>query len=118
MKRFLFIIAIFLAMAPSFGQTNIVAGEYFFDTDPGTGLGTPVSIVSPSTKDSLTLSVSVNALALGNHILNFRFIDAAGHWGLTYSRNFYIFPPIPALSNIVSGEYYFDNDPDLVWLHL
>ena len=111
MKRIFFIIAFFLSMVKVSGQSNIVKGEYFIDTDPGTGQGTPVTVSSPSTDVSLTLSPSTAAIQPGYHLLNYRFLDAAGHWGLTYSRGFYLYPAPPALSQIIKGEYYLDTDP-------
>jgi Secretion system C-terminal sorting domain len=112
MKRFLFIIAILLAMLPTFGQTNIVAGEYFIDNDPGTGHGIAISVSVPDTTVSQNISLDVNTLSLpvGFHILNFRFRDAAGHWGLTSSRSFMIYTSNPQ-GNIMKGEYFFDTDP-------
>jgi hypothetical protein len=113
MKRFLFIIAILLAMVPTFGQSNIVAGEYFIDTDPGAGKGIVITAtINPTTDDSLGISLVVNTLSLqpGYHIINYRFRDANGHWGLTSSRSFNIYH-FTSPSNIVAGEYFVDSDP-------
>jgi len=111
MKRFLLIIAIFLAMYPVYGQLKIVSGEYFLDRDPGKGNGTHFVLSSKTLDSTLNFSVPVDTISSGYHILNFRFEDAVGHWGMSIGRNFYVQPAPVALPNIVSGEYFIDNDP-------
>ncbi len=111
MKRFLFIIAILLAMYPVKGQQKIVAGEYFLDKDPGEGRGTHFVLSSKTLDSTLNLNVPVDTIPAGYHILNFRFVDAVGHWGMSFARSFYVRPAPVALPNIVYGEYFIDNEP-------
>jgi hypothetical protein len=62
---------------------NIVACEYFFDTDPGFGKGVPVA-VNPSTNipDYVSL-VNITNLTAGTHQLFIRSKDVNGNWSIT-----------------------------------
>jgi PKD repeat protein len=87
-----------------FGQ-NISRIEYFFNTDPGHGNGTPLSFL-PGTDVLLTDSINVGGLPKGVHNLYFR-CQAGAAWSQTYSR-------IIALSSdeiISAAEYFFNSDP-------
>ncbi|HWY99406.1 MAG TPA: SprB repeat-containing protein, partial [Bacteroidia bacterium] len=91
----------------------IVAAEYFFDKDPGQGLGTP--IVTGAAADSINVSItpSVSLLTAGFHKLFIRAENANGQWSLYEGRAFYIQPTvtIPAAPLIVTAEYFYDKDP-------
>ena len=90
---------------------NIVAAEYFFDTDPGFGNATAASVTAGTT---VTFSFSGNIAALTNglHNLFVRTKDVNGKWSISTAQLFYKEPainnPIP---NIVAAEYYIDSDP-------
>ena len=92
--------------------TSIVKAEYFFDTDPGTGLASPLAITSGNPQNNL-FTVPLTSLSPGFHQLAIRYKDNAGHWSLFTNRTFYIIPPGNALasSTIVKAEYFFDTDP-------
>ncbi|TVT38430.1 T9SS type A sorting domain-containing protein [Hymenobacter setariae] len=63
--------------------------EYFFDTDPGYGLGVNVPIATPSTNlTNLNLLADASALAEGQHRLFVRVRDANGRWSQVLSRPF------------------------------
>lgn len=90
---------------------NIVAAEYFFNTDPGFGkaISTPVTEAQGVT---FTISGNVGALPKGLHTIYVRTKDTDGNWSLTRSGFFYREPainiPVP---NITQAEYFFDTDP-------
>lgn len=92
--------------ASSFYVTSVlVSGEYFYDADPGPGNGTSFTYAHT---DSFFLDTSFsipNSLGPGNHTLYIRTKDNSGNWGLYEAANFYI------TSALVSGEYFFDQDP-------
>ncbi|HYE54339.1 MAG TPA: T9SS type A sorting domain-containing protein [Chitinophagaceae bacterium] len=117
-----------LSAGLSFGQApdyppappgrTVVRAEYYFDTDPGLGNGTPITIV-PGTNITTSATVNLNGSALTNgfHRLYIRTQDDAGRWSLTASALFnnvvivnYPSAPAPA-SPIVDVEYYIDTDP-------
>jgi len=64
--------------------SGVVAGEYYVDTDPGVGKGTPLNYSNGQLSTSATLS----GLSLGNHTLYVRAEDAAGNWSVVASVQF------------------------------
>jgi hypothetical protein len=61
-------------------RTRIVAAEYFIDTDPGFGNGTPLAINTPSDLITISSTVSTPFLSDGNHYLFIRTKDIRGKW--------------------------------------
>lgn len=90
---------------------DIVAAEYFMDNDPGAGLGTALSIGSSGGTVNFTAPVPTTSLAPGFHFLAIRVKDTEGKWGLFETRGFYISQATTNVADIVSAEYFFDNDP-------
>ncbi len=82
--------------------------EYFWDTDPGYGNGTPLSF---SGGDDATVSANISAANLsgGLHVLYTRARDNTGKWSQTGHRLLFKSGTDPA--NITRLEYYFDADP-------
>jgi gliding motility-associated-like protein len=75
-------------------QTNtalITAAEYFIDTDPGVGNGTPLAMTG-STADEL-YDVPTTGLPEGDYRLFIRIINADGTWSLYDGKDFTIGPP-------------------------
>jgi hypothetical protein len=68
---------------------NVVRAEYFFDNDPGFGLGTPVPVTPPA-PDVAGMGIVANASALadGLHRFSVRTRDASGRWSLVTSSTF------------------------------
>jgi hypothetical protein len=91
---------------------QISSAEYFYDSDPGQGHGTPISV---TVGDSVTqaAAVPVGALAPGFHQVFLRTQNTAGAWSLYEGRGVYVQAPvvIPAAAQITSSEYFFDTDP-------
>lgn len=85
--------------------------EYFYDSDPGYGNGTAISL-SPSAKIDTTLNLSTGGLQNGPHQLFVRAQDSAGHWSLAHHAQFYLIQTASlnpfALDRI---EYFIDDDP-------
>jgi len=91
---------------------DIVELEYFFDTDPGFGNGSPLSITTGPDIDE-SYAIDITSISLGVHKLFFRVKDSNNEWSLTDIRDvFKIALPDPALlPDIVSVEYFIDTDP-------
>ncbi len=94
---------------------SIAAAEYFVDTDPGVGNGTPIS-VAPGDTVTGSFPLNVTGLTQGFHNLYIRGRNTAGAWGFTHRQNFYVNPPPtpappPQLSNIIAAEFFIDTDP-------
>jgi hypothetical protein len=91
-------------------KTDVSAGEYFFDTDPGYGNASPISI---DTKDSIILqnfTASVTGLLPGYHKLYGRVKDSYGNWSQTCRRNVEVINSNET-TFISTVEYFFDTDP-------
>jgi|GEM_PF-1296873 len=94
-------------------QTNITKVEYFYNTDPGYGLATNVTI-SPSPEfTDFNFSTDVSSLPSGFHTLFVRVQDANSLWSATHSRPFYILSAAASdpRPNITAMEYFIDSDP-------
>jgi hypothetical protein len=91
--------------------SEIVAAEYFFDTDPGTDGATPISITSGFNLNK-SISISTGSLSDGIHTLYVRTKDEDDRWSLYYKYNFLVHTfttPTPVAIN--KAEYFFDEDP-------
>ena len=85
---------------------NAVRIEYFFDTDPGFGQGTPIT---PSQDETATYALSLDGLSMGAHVLNLRVQDNHGRWSAVQQHPIYVLSNLP---DVVAAEYFFDdNDP-------
>ena len=90
---------------------QINQAEYFYDTDPGIGHGTPITL---TTDDSVDISVSLptTGLSAGIHNLYIRTRNTNNRWSLYTVRNFYVYSAGPVSSaQVVSAEYFIDTDP-------
>ncbi len=89
--------------------------EYFFDTDPGVGMGISVPTFAPGDSIDNDLSFNISSLNAGYHWLQLRVRDTRGRWSLVISQKFYIYDPTyvdltrPS-PNITGFEYFFDTD--------
>lgn len=95
-------------------QVKIVKAEYFFDTDPGIGNGTPIATGAAADSIDISSSINTTGLSAGFHKLIVRVKNQSNVWSLYESRNFYIIPPpLVTQVKIVSAEYFFDTDPGI-----
>ena len=65
---------------------NLKKAEYFFNTDPGFGNGTPITFTTPTGTDIADLSFPADISALANntpHYLFVRTLDSINKWSLT-----------------------------------
>jgi PKD repeat protein len=92
--------------------SQISGAEYFFNSDPGMGKGTPLSITNG---DSTLLNTALltNGLPSGFHKLTIRFKDTNGHWGFNESRSFLVNNVRNVVAQISSAEYFIDKDPGI-----
>lgn len=75
---------------------NIVKAEYFLDyKDPGTGLGTDMSISTGTDLSNQVLNANVYGLAAGNHTLHVRALDANGSWSHVNTFSFTMGADLP-----------------------
>jgi len=93
-------------------STDIVAMEYFFDTDPGFGSGTPVAITA-GTATSTAFDIDISGLSTSFHKVYFRTKNENDIWSLIYVQNLVTVAeyPLAPSTDIVAMEYFFDTDP-------
>ncbi|MEP6466038.1 MAG: T9SS type A sorting domain-containing protein [Parafilimonas sp.] len=98
-----------IEIVSSDAQPKIIAGEYFFDKDPGFGKAKKI-IVSPQgasiTQDFNTVTSSFTN---GMHKLFTRFKDSTGNWSVTDKRNVEIIRTADT-TKIIAVEYFFSGD--------
>ena len=91
---------------------EIVQAEYFFDTDPGVGNGTAVTITTPADTVTLQANANTTGLSVGPHYFCMRTKNVKGIWSLQQSRMFYVNPVPPSPNQpVVQAEYFYDTDP-------
>lgn len=94
-----------------FTDPELIGAEYFFDTDPGIGSGTPISI-TPGMEVDFTTDISTTGLEPGYHTLFIRFMDENGLWGHYEGRTIYVQSTTSSeVPELISAEYFFDTDP-------
>jgi len=83
MKKLIYSIAAFLTVVVCSAQSSVVQAEYFWDTDPGYGLASPILAADGnfnSAFEQLT-KTGIALPAVGLHVLNIRIKDNTGVWG-------------------------------------
>lgn len=105
-----------LCLSLSTYAQNLIEGEYFFDTDPGIGLASPIS-VTPDPEVVLTINGPTLGLEPGFHQLSVRFKDEFGIYGITTTTPFfvnfsnYLLPELPQCLTLTAAEYFWNSDP-------
>jgi len=94
---------------PADVTSNIVEGEYFFDTDKGYNKGNKITVTNADSAVLQDFLTTTAGLALGYHKLYIRFKDSNGKWSLTTRRNIEIIAP-DTTTNIVAVQYFFTQD--------
>lgn len=85
--------------------------EYFFDSDPGYGMGTKFMAFTAGEVVNELENIATDALSTGFHTLFVRAKSVGDTWGIPESRLVYVDPSGSANANIVAIEYFFDMDP-------
>ncbi|HRG06974.1 MAG TPA: hypothetical protein PLJ08_00240, partial [Cyclobacteriaceae bacterium] len=80
---------ILLLTSSSFSQT-LLRAEYFFNTDPGIGNATPITLAANTGNLVFTTSIPTSSLPQGFHQLALRVKETGGRWSNFEMRGFYI----------------------------
>lgn len=93
-------------------STNIVAMEYFFNTDPGQGNATPIAVAAGADVTQ-NVVIPITSLQPGFHRIGIRAKDNQKRWAHFALRNFYIVPPpvVTTDATITRVEYFIDTEP-------
>lgn len=111
MKKILLFALLLLAQLASMGQ-QLIKAEYFFDTDPGVGQGTNITIAVPADSVDFSFSVPVNSLSTGLHNLYVRTLNDSGVWSIAENRLINVYKA-SLTADIVAAEYFLDSDPGI-----
>ncbi|MEW4922781.1 T9SS type A sorting domain-containing protein [Algibacter sp. 2305UL17-15] len=94
--------------------SDLAGLEYWFDTDPGPGGGTPLAISGNPSELNENLVIPLGALDDGYHVLGIRSINQDGTWSLYDRKTFYVIdnavfetPPTSPLSEV---EFLYDEE--------
>lgn len=79
-----------MSVAVTDNLSGVVGGEYFLDSDPGTGNGTPLSLNADGTGLTHTFGTT---LAPGVYTVGVRSVDAAGNWSSTATGMLVVYDP-------------------------
>lgn len=96
---------------------NIIAAEYFIDTDPGFGNATPIPVTAGINLSDVPVSINTNGLSNGVHRLFIRSKSNEGSWSICNIKDFIVdfnfaYPTAPApAQNIIAAEYFINTDP-------
>ncbi|MCX6269128.1 MAG: T9SS type A sorting domain-containing protein [Bacteroidetes bacterium] len=67
---------------------DVTKVEYFFDNDPGTGMGTDVPVMPSTNISNLSFTIDLNLLPLGTHTVWIRAKDSYGKWSMVVWNTF------------------------------
>jgi hypothetical protein len=88
-----------------FVPVEIVAAEYFFDTDPGDGQAAALTVGTPDDTVSLSGTIATTGLMPDWHKVYVRSKNNLGIWSSTQARRFFV------EESVTTGEYFIDTDP-------
>jgi hypothetical protein len=104
---------------------ELTTREYFWDTDPGLGAGSPATITrGESFASAAFLSANVTGLAAGLHRLGLRARDASGKWSDAEWLPIQVLDAVTGNAagvgvvddssrELVAAEYFWDSDPSV-----
>jgi hypothetical protein len=94
-------------------STTISKAEYFFDTDPGKGMASPLPITSGNPQAN-TFGIDITSLSSGFHQLGIRYQDNLGKWSHFTNRTFYILNTQTTTAfDVRKLEYFIDINPEV-----
>ena len=94
---------------------NLAYAEYFIDTDPGQGNGTPINpcdgIFDSTTESFCVSNIASPALSEGVHTFYLRLRDSDNQWGMRQITFYYTSSSPYAAKTLKRAEYFIDSDP-------
>ncbi|CAN5344670.1 hypothetical protein BH09BAC1_BH09BAC1_09440 [soil metagenome] len=103
-----------LTTLPSF---HLTAAEFYWDTDPGKGNGTPLLAFNGSFDEAMEQAYATASLpAVGFHKLSIRMKDVYNHWGPSFSVTIEISNGSNSIMSplrITAAEFYWNTDPGM-----
>lgn len=106
-------IPVFVTLTSANIVANLTTAEYFFDTDPGMGAATSITLTASQNIDINDL-FPTSALSLGMHTLNIRLRNEFNEWSMVESISIFVTKASAILvEDIDQVEYFFDTDPGI-----
>lgn len=90
-------------------KATVWSGEYFWDTDPGTGKATPMP-AGTFAGGEIAATLSAEGLEAGSHTLGLR-VNAGGAWSQTHT--YLVAVPAEPVAADWKAEYFWDTDPGI-----
>lgn len=107
-----------LLVQPAFIDHEIVAMEYFIDSDPGNGNGNPLEFTA-GTEVSEIFNVDVpDTLSEGDHLMNIRVKNDAGKWSIAASNIFTIQTDVGMDNAETTIEIYPNPTSGIIYLNI
>jgi hypothetical protein len=94
-------------------SVHVQAAEYYFDTDPGEGNGTPLLALDGDFDGALEQIMASEGLnGQGSHVLGVRVRGSDNGWSATFRSVVHVGPELIARDvRVQQGEFFFDSDP-------
>lgn len=114
-NKVFYIIVLWCFTAGQLFSQAINRAEYFFDTDPGIGLGKMVPSFTAGDSIEHNFTFDISSLNIGYHRIQLRVRDDQGLWSTALSRKFYIYETTymnltKPSAKIIGFEYFIDTD--------
>ena len=84
--------------------------EYFWDTDPGAGMGTKLDITPASELNLTNIEIPTDGLSKGSHLLGIRAKGERG-WSPLIMQEVYVPEATSGSTDVTRVEYFWDIDP-------
>lgn len=114
MKKYLCSLVALLSMLMCQAQSSVTQAEYFWDTDPGAGLGTTVTAADGNFNSAFE-QLTRNGITLpsaGLHKFCIRVKDNTGQWGPVFINIIEVQGGATSpIMSVLQAEYFWDSDP-------
>lgn len=117
MKKNIIILLLLTVSFVSFSQ-NVSQAEYYWDTDPGEGNGTPLLALDGNfdevIEDLFKNGISISALSIGAHNFSVRVKGQDGNWSAPFTQVIYVDGILSIITRdvkVTQAEYYWNVDP-------
>jgi hypothetical protein len=94
---------------------QLISGEYYFDSDPGIGNGTPFQLNNPQSTVDEVIEFDPQTMANGLHSVNFRINNSEDSWSFPKTVLFTVANTISQGfdNHVVEAEYFVNTDPGI-----
>lgn len=91
-------------------NSKITKGEYFYDTDPGSGNAIPITFSATDSINWNNLGLSINGLSTGRHNVFLRYLNSYNQWSHYDMGAFFLVEEEQPAATLQAAEYFFDNN--------